>query len=82
MVIFNYYYYHEFCVFGWCARLCLIITSIASFVVFSGGVRGYFFNYYYYCDLCFPGWCAWLIFKYYYYCEFCFSGWRVRLFFK
>ena len=33
-VIFNYYYYHEFCFvfFGWPARLFLIITTTASFV--------------------------------------------------
>ena len=38
-VIFNYYYYHEFCLFGWCAGLFLIITTIASFVFFGWRAR-------------------------------------------
>ena len=50
--MFNYYYYHEFCLFfGRRARLFLITTTIASFV-FSGDVLGYCSINHYCCEFC------------------------------
>ena len=70
-VIFNYYCYNEFCVFGWCARLFLIATIITilfgwrarlfsiiiimASFVFFGWRARSFLKYYYYHELCFPG---------------------------
>ena len=64
------------------ARLFLSITTIASFVCFSGGVRGYF-QLPLLSRVVFFGWRV-CFFNYYYYYDFCFFffGWRARSFLK
>ena len=76
--IFNYYCDHEFCSFGWCARLFLIIIIIAK--SFFGWCAWLFFNYYHYCEFC----CLGGVHGYYLIisitASFVLSGWRARLF--
>ena len=45
-VIFDYYYYYEFCCFsdGVSGYDLIIIFLVCEFCCFSGGVRGYVFN--------------------------------------
>ena len=79
--ILNYHYYHEFYVFGWCARLFLIITTIACFVFFGWCAGLLFLKSYYYRELLFVRVVCAVIFNYYYDEEFCFFWWCARFFF-